>query len=290
MIPFSIMPMPIIRKFSILFRGWGNFSAKLKPNLKNELKQADMDYDPGEYLSHVFASTTFNIIFFSIFYYFFIIHILKKSLNIAILMVFFTIFFFFYMQLSYPKVAILRRAKKIEAYLLPALRSLLLRLRSGISLYESMKGVAKQDFGLVSEEFQRTINEIEGGTPMITAIERMSFRNPSKTFRRVAWQIANAIRAGVSIQSNIQSIVDTLSKEQVLAIKNYGAQLNPLAMMYLMLTVILPTLGVTFLIIMGSFFGFEINAKMFFGISILLFVFQFFFMITVKSKRPNVII
>ncbi len=288
-VPFSIIPMPLLVKLSSRFRGFARMFASFFPNMDSELKQADMDVSSEDYITYVIISALAN--FFVLLGLFFLVwfYVIKRTdplIPFVWTMGFlgFTIF----MQLANPKVRISKRASEIEKTLLFALRNMLIRLKSGITLYESMSGVARQEFGLVSKEFKRTINEIESGIPQIEAIERMTFRNPSRTFRRIGWQISNGMKAGVSIQNSIESMVDNLMREHMIKIKNYGAQLNPLAMMYMMLTVVVPSLGITFLIILGSFFGFDIPENVFWMVALFLAIFQFIFMTIVKSRRPVV--
>jgi len=288
-LPFSLMPLPLIVVLSPRFRGIARIFLPLFPNLNTELRQADMNTTAEDYLTYVVISSTVNLVILAIASYLVISQILKQE-NLMIIGFWIAGIFGFMtlMQLSYPKVAISRRGSKIDEKLLFALRNLLIRLKSGITLYESLRGVGHQNFGVVSDEIKRTVNEIESGIPQIEAIERLTFRNPSATFRRIGWQISNSIKAGVSIETNIQSMVDNLMREHLIKIKNYGSQLNPMAMMYMMLTVVVPSLGITFLIILGSFFGFSIPKNIFWGITFFLAIFQFMFMTVVKSRRPIV--
>jgi len=283
------MPLPLIVVLSPRFRGIARIFLPLFPNLNTELRQADMNTTAEDYLTYVVISSTVNLVILAIASYLVISQILKQE-NLMIIGFWIAGIFGFMtlMQLSYPKVAISRRGSKIDEKLLFALRNLLIRLKSGITLYESLRGVGHQNFGVVSDEIKRTVNEIESGIPQIEAIERLTFRNPSATFRRIGWQISNSIKAGVSIETNIQSMVDNLMREHLIKIKNYGSQLNPMAMMYMMLTVVVPSLGITFLIILGSFFGFSIPKNIFWGITFFLAIFQFMFMTVVKSRRPIV--
>jgi hypothetical protein len=58
--------------------------------------------------------------------------------------------------------------------------------------------------------------------------------------------------------------------------------------MYLMLTVILPTLGISFLIILSSFSGIQIPEAFFFLIWGVVVLFQIMFIGMIKSSRPSV--
>ena len=286
-IPMAIAPPPLLKFGSQRFRGICRSLTPFFPSMELELKQAGMKFTSEDYLGYVITATLVNAVAFIFVFYLLFMKILQPSnarlwVGGSFLMLFFTLF----MQLVFPKYTIQKRAKEIDKTLLFAMRSLQIRLKSGIPLYKAMKGVGSQDFGIVSEEFRKTVNEVDGGIPQVEAIERMAFRNPSPYFQRVSWQIANGLKAGASIEKSIDSISKNLSQEQLIKIKNYGAKLNPLAMMYMMIAVIIPSLGITFLIILGSFFGLNIGPNLFYGITFFLAIFQFMFMGMIKTNRP----
>jgi hypothetical protein len=82
--------------------------------------------------------------------------------------------------------------------------------------------------------------------------------------------------------------VDEILKEQLLSIKKYGQELNPWTLFYMMFGVIVPSLGITFLMILSSFMGLQIGAEMLGASLFMLLVFQYFFVQIVRNKRPSV--
>ena len=141
---------------------------------------------------------------------------------------------------------------------------------------------------MVSEEFDKCSKEISTGKGETDALEEMAFRNPNPVFKRVVWQLVNSMRAGGNIGSTLDMMAKNLSEEQRVKIRKYGSQLNPLALMYLMFSVILPTLGLSFLIIFSSVSGFQLPRAIFYLIMVVLLVFQFSFIGLVKNRRPSV--
>ncbi|MDI6798525.1 MAG: type II secretion system F family protein [Candidatus Aenigmarchaeota archaeon] len=182
----------------------------------------------------------------------------------------------------------MRKVRSLEKDLLYALRHLLIQVRSGVTLFNSIVSVSKAGYGLVSEEFDSTVKEINAGVPEIEALDNMAFRNPSLHFRRVIWQLVNALRAGSDIGNTLREIVSSMANEQRIEIRRYGAQLNPMALIYMMSAVIVPSLGITFLIILSSFVGFFIlplDITLYLILAFLVF-FQFMFMGLIKIRRP----
>jgi flagellar protein FlaJ len=168
------------------------------------------------------------------------------------------------------------------------MRHLLIQIRSGVSLFDAMVSITKADYGLVSEEFNKCVKSIATGTDEIVALEQMTFKNPSMYFRRVIWQLTNSMRSGVDIGDTLSRLVVNLSEEQKVLVRKYGSQLSPLALMYMMLAVVMPTLGISFLLIFSSFTGIVISEFTFYFIIIVLAIFQFMFIGIVKNRRPVV--
>lgn len=290
-LPFSFVPFKLLKKIKSRFYGLAHVFDNLFPEQELKLKQTGMDIGRIDYIALCFSSFFYNYAFFLAIIYvttvivnlealFGLIISLISALAVAVLA--------FFVQLYYPTVKAGKKRRNIKKNLLFALRDMLVRLKSGVPVYEAMVGVSKEDFGIVSEEFKKTTMEIEKGKSQLKALEDMALRNPSKDFRRVIWQINNSIRSGADVADTISTMVRNLSREQLIEVRNYGNQLSPIAMMYMMVSVIMPTLGITFIIILSSFLGFKIPKMAFYGITVMIIMFQFVFYSLIKSRRPPV--
>jgi pilus assembly protein TadC len=186
-----------------------------------------------------------------------------------------------------PRMKANQTARELEKNLPFALRHMLIEVRSGISLYEAMVAVS-YDYGEASEEFSRIASDIQGGMSQIEALEKSIERNQSLMYRRAIWQMLNALKSGANLTETLESLVDSMVEKQKLEVEKYGEDLNPFILMYLMLAVIFPSLGVTLIIVLSSFTGFTLDRIKFIGMLAGLIVFQLFFLNLVKSKRPEV--
>lgn len=195
--------------------------------------------------------------------------------------------FGFFTFANYPKIHTKKISRELEKDLPYALRHMLIEVRSGISLYEAMVSVS-EDYGEASEEFERIVKDINGGKPQIEALEDSIVRNPSEQYRRAMWQMINALKSGTDISDTLETLVDSMVKQQKLEVKRYGKELNPYILVYLMVAVIMPSLGVTFLIVLSTFTGVGLNRFTFYQILGGLILFQIFFLNFVSSKRPEV--
>jgi len=167
----------------------------------------------------------------------------------------------------------------------------LVQLNSGVPLFDILVNISKGDYGGVSKEFSMAVKEINAGKPQIETLEEMAAINPSLFFRRAVWQLVNGMKSGADMSGIVNEIINLLSEEQILQIQKYGSQLNPLAMFYMLMVVIAPSLGMTFLIILSSFISLsEPATKLVFWVlyGIVIF-FQIMFMGIIKSKRPNLL-
>lgn len=290
-LPFIPMSESRSRTIARHYIGLGERFAKFFPGLSFSLKQAEFDMGHREWvaLGMYSALIYFSITFSALLAAFTLSGMdLGKVLGISFLGGFAigsTVFFYFG---YYPKLFVIKRVRAIEANLPHALRQLLIQVRSGMSLYNAIASVARRDYGLLSEAFRDVIKQVNTGRSEIEALEEMARKNPSLNLRRIMWQITNAMRTGADVGGTLKEIVDNIMTEQKVEIKNYGASLNPLALFYMMVVVIFPTLGIVFLLVMSSFVGLGIDLQLILmGILGFLAVFQVMFIGIVKTKRPT---
>jgi pilus assembly protein TadC len=198
--------------------------------------------------------------------------------------------FFLYLVL-YPKSIVNNRVKMIERNLLFALRTLLIQIRSGVPIFNAMASVAMGNYGAIAEEFKIVVEKVNAGRPVVEVLEEMAVRNPSLYFRRALWQLVNSLKSGSDVGKNLEDVIKSLSKEQLVEIGRYKSMLNPLSMMYMMIAVIAPSLGITLLIILSFFPGMEklANENVFWLLMGGIVFMQFIFLGLIKSRRPNLI-
>jgi flagellar protein FlaJ len=289
-IPFVPFPLSLTRRVAKRFYAFGGPLAKLSPDLSVRLNQAQLDFNPREYMSIAFFALVFwTFLMLCLLVPMSIFAKLPETFNLIILPVSFAIGFlsFFYVVL-YPNLIIARKTKDLEKKLLFALRHLLIQVKSGVPLFDALVSVSNGNYGMVSRELKECTKKISTGIEQTVALEELALKNPSLDFRRIIWQITSSIKTGADLGNTMESIVQNLSDEQKVAIRRYGSQLNPLAMMYMMLAVIIPSLGITFMIVFSSFAGLAVSETMFYMILVTLAFFQFTFIGMVKSRRPAV--
>jgi flagellar protein FlaJ len=166
---------------------------------------------------------------------------------------------------------------------------MLVQLNSGIPLFSILVNLANSDYGILSEEFKKIVKKINAGSDQAGVLEEAGEKNPSIHFRRALWQISNGMRAGSDISVIVKESIKSLSEEQLIQIQNYGNKLNPIIMFYMLISVIVPALSMTFITIISSLISLPkvLTNSLFFGMFFIVLVMQFTFLGLIKSTRPS---
>lgn len=195
--------------------------------------------------------------------------------------------FFYSILMRSVDVVIKKRAKEIDREVLFAGRFLLVKLNAGSPLVNAMVE-ASQSYGVASTYFKEIVRDIELGTPLEQAIERASRYSPSENFRRIIFQISSALKIGVDVTQFLEATLDGIADEQLIEIKRYGKKLSGLTMFYMLLAIVVPSLGITLFITIVSFLSVSISLGLFMVLLFFLIVVEFFFITIFRESRPNV--
>lgn len=268
------------------------FHHKKNSSLENYLDSVEIDLTREQYLGIVFRSFVnyflFLFIIFSVIFFVFNIKLFYIfALGGALIFSGFIVF----SQLAYPRIYISRKEKDIEKNLIFALEDMLIQLDSGIPLFNIMTSISSSDYGELSAEFKKAVKRIGSGEPESEVLSEISEKSHSVFFKRTLWQISNGLNAGSDMSMIIGENIKTLNEEQMIQIQNYGNKLNPLIMMYMLISVIVPALSVSFITVVASMIGLEENLTMglFGGLFVFVLFFQIMFLGMIKSRRPSLL-
>ncbi len=286
-IPFSFLPPKVVLSLAKSTKNAGNFVAALFPSLEDDLLHARLSVTPREYAAVALIVAPINAVVIGVML-FALSGILKINLFLQIiaLMVFIAVASFLTV-IFYPKLIAMRRVRVLERDLIPATRQLIIEIKSGVPLFNSLASVSS-DYGEVSKEFEKIVTRINNGVPELDALADASHENPSLQFRKVLWQISNALKVGSDVGAALEAVVEELTRERVNQIRKYGQELSPWTMLYMMAAVVIPSLGVTMMIVISSFMSIEIPKFVLPLALVFLLGFQLFFANFVSSRRPNV--
>lgn len=288
-IPFTFSDTEVLRRR--VKNSAKNIHVSKESSLAVFLRNSDAGLNAAEYRAICFSGLFKNLILSSLIFcvvlYFFTAGFMILGLAAGFLISFFILI----NQLNYPRVFASRKTRESEKNIIPAMQDMLVQLNSGVPIFKIITNLSQADYGEVSYEFKKAINEINSGKPQVQAIDDLGNRVGSIHFRRVLWQISNGMRAGSDMAVVIKEGINSLTREQSLQIQNYGNKLNPIIMFYMLLAVIMPALGITFLTILASMLNIPANlVKMIFiGLLVMVALVQIMFLGIIRTRRPSLL-
>lgn len=289
-LPFVFLPPKFVEGFSNPFMNMATAMVVRQRKFSVYFAQAEIPMKSERYVAVSIASQIFNFIILSLLFVFLLIAG-DVAWYYGIIVAAILVIFMFIQQISYPQLLVRKKVRNIEMNLLPALRAMTVQLTAGVTFYNALKNIARGSYGVISEEFQKSISAMESGTPAIEALERISRDNPSIFFRRAIWQIVTGMQVGADISGVLKEIVKSLIQEQVTEIQSYGGKLSPMSMFYMVVAIIFPALSVTFILILSTFLQVlgESYKFILFGVLGLVVLLQIVFLGMIKSGRPPLV-
>ena len=256
------------------------------PHLRFKLKQAGMNIKPEDFVKQtflsafyltagLFSSITLILVKFEAF----------TTLLLLLVFPFFALLMFYLIKI--PDAKILGRGKDISKEVVFAGRFLIIELESGVPLYNALQNLSK-NYKAIGSYVKEITDKVDLGTSMEDALNEAVELVPSDDLRKMFWQIINSLRTGSDVSRSLLSTVDQNAKRQKIQINEYSKKLNPLAMFYMMIAVIAPSLGMTMLIILSSFVNFTLSLTILLFLAALLGFMQFMFLATIKFSRPPI--
>ena len=174
-----------------------------------------------------------------------ICYFISLEMGLAIFITFLLIgFAVFY----YPKIKKQNDYSSFSKELPYALRQLATELRSGKSLFDSMDSISRSDYGILSLEFSRVLEEIKYGESTEQAFLNLEKRVDSKAFSRVIYEILTSLRVGANLSTSLTIIADDVNIDIRMKLKEYSEKLNAFIMIYTFLAILAPVILLTILL------------------------------------------
>ena len=175
---------------------------------------------------------------------------LLTDLGFAAIVVPAILFFIFTLliMLLIPRSVAERRGEALSAELPFALRHMATELKAGIGLYRTLQTIATSDYGVLSEEFSRTINEIEEGTDTKDALRHFALRTQSKSMRSALVHIIRAIKTGGNLSDTMGRIAEDVSFDLRMKVRDFSEKMNFFGVIFIFGAIVLPV----FVAILGA--------------------------------------
>lgn len=261
--------------------------ASRMPRLKEKLKRAHMKDSAPYFLKKV---TTISIMTSVVICILFLAPILdsfgKSILPAIILLPVIAVFMFAYL-LKIPDFHIIKTEKEIKKELMFAMKFLLIELESGIQVYNAFKNI-RRDYPMIGKFFGEVVDRIDYGKSMDEALSSVVKNCPSENLKMIFAQVQNSMKTGADLATALSTTADQFTRQQRIEVDEYSKKLNPIAMFYMIVAVIFPSIGFIMLIIITSFIGFQIDLPIMLIIVGMIGFMQFMFISMVKTIRPAV--
>jgi flagellar protein FlaJ len=287
---FRFVPSTLLSESSSRYLNFARIFKFLVLKLKTDLLQAEIDLTPERYINiSLFTSIYFLIILnLASIGFLFLTNNLLLIPSFMILNFAFSFLIFFYL-IYYPRFIAIKRMKGLEIYLLTGLRHVLIKVRSGVPLFQAFASLT-EGYGELSKEVKILVEKVNAGIPLETALEETAAKNPSPYFRRALIQISTAIKTGADVNNTLKSIIDSLSESIIISAKKYGRELNFWSVFYLIISIIFPAMGISFFVMLSSFIGILIDIYALLFILSGFLILQTFFLFLINSRRPSVVV
>jgi flagellar protein FlaJ len=213
--------------------------------LEHDLYRANMKISPEAFVALTLALTLLVGVPLFLFCMFF----LPFPLNLPIGLFGF-IFIFIYTR-NYPKKRALARVIDINRKLPYVLRHLSTSLNSGVGLPEAIVSVSQADYGALSEEFGRVVQDVKAGMSLEDALARLDERVESIPLRRSIRQIRRTLQTGGDLAKILTSMANETAFELRMKLRDYTQSLNLFGLMYMFASSVLPAMLIIAFTVMG---------------------------------------
>ena len=201
---------------------------------------------------------------------------------ITLLLIAFTVFY-------YPKIKRQNAYSSFSKELPYALRQLATELRSGKSLFDSLDSIVKSDYGVLSLEFSRVLEEIKYGESTETAFLNLEKRVNSKALSRVIYEILTSLRIGANLSGSLSIIAEDVNFDMRMKLKEYSEKLNAFIMIYTFLAILAPVIILTMLLAASVVIGDLVPSDLILILYSVFFPMIIVFLgVTIKKLEPKV--
>jgi len=209
---------------------------------------------------------------------------LESGLSILSLFVVVALFLMFL-----PKIKKQNRYSEFSKELPYALRQLATELRSGKSLFDAMASVVDADYGILSFEFSRVLEEVKYGESSENAFNHLEKRVTSPGLSRMVQEILSSLRVGGNLANSLNIIAEDINFDMRMKLKEYSQKLNAFIMLYTFLAILAPVIILTMLLAASVVIGDVVPSNLILVLYSLFFpmviVFLAFF---IKKLEPKV--
>ncbi|WP_296853369.1 type II secretion system F family protein [uncultured Methanobrevibacter sp.] len=189
----------------------------------------------------------------------------------------------------YPQIKEKNSYTDLNQELPYALRHMSIELKSGKGLHDTMLTIKNSDYGSLSKEFTRVLEEIKFGKQTEESLQEMSHRVNSEGLSRTIHQIIGTLRVGGNLANSLDIIAKDISFETQIKLKEYSQKLNSFILIYTFIAILAPVIILIMLMAGSTVMGDVISGNLLILIYSLFFPLVIMLMgIFIKKLEPKI--
>jgi flagellar protein FlaJ len=191
--------------------------------------------------------------------------------------------------LSYPKIKEERSYSDLNQELPYALRHMGVELKSGKGLHDALITIRDANYGSLSNEFTRVLEEVKFGKSTEDSLIEMSHRVRSDGLSRAVHQIISTLRVGGNLANSLEIIAQDISFDMQIRLKEYSQKLNSFILIYTFIAILAPVISLIMLMAGSTVMGDVISSELIFVIYTVFFPLIVVFMgLFIKKMEPKI--
>ncbi len=164
--------------------------------------------------------------------------------------------------LHYPQIREQRSYGDLNQELPYALRHMGIELKAGRGLHDALITIRDADYGSLSREFARVLEEIKFGKSTEDSLLEMSRRVKSDGLARVVHQIIGTLRVGGNLAGSLEIIAGDISFDMQIKLKEYSQKLNSFILIYTFVAILAPVISIIMLMAGSTVMGDMVSAQL----------------------------
>ena len=190
---------------------------------------------------------------------------------------------------NYPQIKEKNSYSDLNQELPYALRHMGIELKSGKGLHDTLITIKNADYGSLSREFNRVLEEVKYGKPTEESLLEMSRRVKSEGLSRTIHQIIGTLRVGGNLANSLNIIAKDISFETQIKLKEYSQKLNSFILIYTFIAILAPVVILIMLMASSTVMGDIVSGNLLLIIYSLFFPTVVVFMgVVIKKLEPKI--
>ena len=199
------------------------------------------------------------------------------------------VFMAYVFVIHYPDMKEKRNYSDLNQELPYALRHMGIELKSGKGLHDALLTIRNADYGSLSREFTRVLEEIKFGRSTEDSLLEMSHRVKSEGLSRAIHQIIGTLRVGGNLANSLEIIAQDISFDMQIKLKEYSQKLNSFILIYTFLVILAPVISLIMLMAGSTVIGDVVSSELLFVIYGIFFPLIVVFMgLFIKKLEPQI--